>query len=502
MTRILVAECKQEVSTFNPDFSSYEDFAIRRGAEIFAHHRAVRYEVGGALEIFGTAAGVETIPTYSAIGITSSGILSGAGWRRIAGEFLDAVRAAPPVDAVYFSMHGALASEAELDPEGYLLAETRKILGEEIPIVVSLDLHGILTEKMLEHSDAVVAFHTYPHVDFFETGQRAARLLLRIMQDGARPVTAKVDIPALVRGDELITATGLYGESIRLAQAVEQRSAGLSAGVFIGNPFTDVPELLTYGFAVMDGDAEAASEAAVGMAKNFWSHHERMRVPLVSVEEMTRIALSTTKGTVVLVDAADATSSGASGDGNAIVRALKEAGYRGRLLAPIVDAPAVEQAFAAGVGAKIATTIGGTRDPARFTPLPIEATVCMLSDGRVPSESFGGIWQAGRTAVLEADNITLVVTTRGVHLYDRSLFYAHGRDPQDFDAVVVKSPHCQHHMYEAWCARMVNIDAPGSTSANLPSLGHTRCRRPVFPLDANVPFTPVPKLFQRPRYRR
>jgi Uncharacterized conserved protein len=502
MTRILVAECKQEVSTFNPDLSSYDDFAIRRGREVFEYHRGVRYEVGGALEVFDAAPGVETIPTYSAIGITSSGTLSGPGWRRIADEFLAAVRSAPPVDAVYFSMHGALASETELDPEGYLLAETRKILGEDIPIVVSLDLHGILTEKMLEHSDAVVAFHTYPHVDFFETGQRAARLLLRILQGQARPVTAKVDIPALVRGDELITAKGLYGESIRLAQAAEKSPAGLSAGVFIGNPFTDVPELLTYSFAVMDGNAAVASEAALAMAHNFWSHHQWMRVPLVSVEEMTRIAMATTKGTLALVDAADATSSGASGDSNVIVRALKEAGYRGRLLAPIVDAPAVAQAFEAGVGATISTTIGGTRDPGRFTPLPIEARVCMLSDGRVPSESFGGIWQAGRTAVLEADNITLVVTSRGVHLYDRSLFYAHGRDPQDFDAVVVKSPHCQHHMYEAWCVRMVNVDAPGSTSANLASLGHTRCRRPVFPLDANVPFAPVAKLFQRPRYRR
>ena len=103
---------------------------------------------------------------------------------------------------------------------------------------------------------------------------------------------------------------------------------------------------------------------------------------------------------------------------------------------------------------------------------------------------------------MESENTLLVVTSRAVHLFDRSLFYAHGQDPADFDAVVVKSPHCQHHMYEAWCARMVNVDAPGSTSANLRSLGHTRCRRPVFPLDPEVRFAPVAKIFQRARYRR
>jgi microcystin degradation protein MlrC len=502
MAKILIAECKQEVSTFNPDLSGYDDFSVRRGAEFLNYHRAVRYEVGGALSVLDANPGIETVPTYSAIGITSSGTLSKSGWNRLAGEFLDAVRSAPAVDAVYFSMHGALASEAEFDPEGFLLAETRRIIGEHIPIVVSLDLHGILTEKMLEHSDAVVAYHTYPHVDFFETGARAARLLLRILHGGARPVTAKVDVPALVRGDELITATGLFGESIRLAQAVEQDPNGLSAGMFIGNPFTDVPELHTYAFAVMDGDAAAATRAAQEMAVNFWSHHERMKVPLVSLAEMTRVTIGNPHGTVALIDAADATSSGASGDSNAILRELRAANYRGRLLVPLVDAPAVQQAFAAGVGGTISTKVGGTRDPGRFRPLHLEATVRLLSDGRVRSESFGGEWQAGPTAVLESENTILVVTSRAVHLYDRSLFYAHGQDPADFDAVVVKSPHCQHHMYEAWCARMVNVDAPGSTSANLVSLGHTRCRRPVFPLDPDVPFTPVAKLFQRAHYRR
>jgi microcystin degradation protein MlrC len=118
----------------------------------------------------------------------------------------------------------------------------------------------------------------------------------------------------------------------------------------------------------------------------------------------------------------------------------------------------------------------------------------------VPSESFGGVWQAGRTAVLESGDTTLVVTSRAVHLYDRSLFYAHGQDPRRFDAVVVKSPHCQHHMYEAWCARLIHVDAPGATSANLRSLGHRRCPRPIFPLDADVPFTPAVRHFQRPRY--
>lgn len=499
--RILIAECKQEVSTFNPHLSGVDDFTIRRGPALFDYHRTVHTEIGGALRVLEALPDIELVPAYGACLITSGGTLAKADWEQIAGDFVAALETAPPLDGVYFCMHGAMASEEELDPEGYLLEQARRVLGEEIPIVVSLDLHGILTERMVQHSDAIVAYHTYPHVDFFETGERAARLLLRIMTGEVHPVTAVVPIPALVRGDELITETGLFGESICLAQAVESGPGGLSAGMFIGNPFTDVPALQTYSFVVTDNDPKRAEREALQIAENFWSHHEQMQVPLISLEEMGRRLTPITSGTVGLVDAADATSSGASGDSNAILRKLIETGYRGRALLPIVDAPAVQRALEAGIGATIHITIGGSLDPRRFTPLPITAKVRMLSDGHFRSESFGEKWYSGPSAVFESDNFTITVSSRAVSLYDRAFFYSLGQNPKHFDAVVIKSPHCQHHMYADWCAAMLNVDAPGSSSANLRYLGHTRCPRPIFPLDDDVVFTPQARIFHRAKRR-
>ncbi len=497
MKRILIAECKQEVSTFNPHLSGYDDFGIRRGSEITSYHRTVRNEIGGALSVLDDRSDIEVVPTYSAFFISSGGTLARHDWQKISQEFLSAIREAPPVNGIYFCMHGAMASEVELDPEGWLLAETRKLVGEELPIVVSLDLHGICTRQMLQHSDAIVAYHTYPHVDFFETGQRAARLLVRIIDGEVSPVTARIAIPALVRGDELITETGLFGNSIRAAKEFEQDAEGLSAGMFIGNPFTDVPELQCYSFAVSNGDEAYAREKAEHLAQLFWEHHEKMQVPLVSLDALGCEVLRPHAGTLALVDAADATSSGASGDSNAILRKLLEVGYRGRTLLPIVDAPAVKRAFAAGVGAKIQVTLGGTLDPQRFTPLPIEGLVRLLSDGNFRSESFGEYWCSGPTAVLEFGSFVIVAGSRPVNLYDRSFFYANGQNPRAYDAVVVKSPHCQHHMYAAWCEKMINVDAPGSSSANLAYLGHTRCPRPIFPIDDNVSFDPVVEIFRR-----
>ena len=497
MPRILIAECKQEVSTFNPVLSGYEDFTIRRGGEILEYHRQVRSEVGGALSVFDAAAGVELVPTYSAHFITSGGTLADGAFARIARELLASVQAAPAADGVYFSLHGAMATESEGDPEGYLLAELRKLLGERVPIVISLDLHGILTDRMLEHSDAAVAFHTYPHVDFFGTGARAARLLLRIVAGEVKPVTAKVTVPALVRGDELITETGSIRHAVTAAKEIEASVGGLSAAMMWGNPFTDVPALASNSFVVTDNDPARAEREALRIANLFWEHHEKMQVPLTSLADAARIAEENTAGTVVLVDAADATSSGASGDSNAILRALLDAGFAGTALIPIVDPGAVAAAFAAGVGNAVKTTVGGALDRGRFTPLPIEGRVRMLSDGWFHSETTRELWQAGRTAVIQFRGFTLIVTSRAVSLYDRALFLAHGCDPRHFGAVVVKSPHCEPQMFKAWAARYVDVDAPGSTSANLRSLGHTRCMRPVFPQDAGVRFAPVVKVFQR-----
>jgi len=293
-----------------------------------------------------------------------------------------------------------------------------------------------------------------------------------------------------------MTATGRFGQCVRETIAVENSEGGLSAGMFIGNPFTDVPDLGSNAFVVTNDNPERAEREAIRVANRFWAMREHLHQPLTSLEECVQRAAEAT-GRVVLVDAADATSSGASGDSNAILRALLEANYRRTALIPVVDAPAVEEAFRAGIGRTLRVRVGGSLDRRRFTPVEIEARVRLLSDGLFRNESHGSLWNSGRTAVLQSRNITLVATTKAVSLYDRSLFLAHGQDPATFETVVVKSPHCQPHMFEQGAQLLLNVDAPGSTSADLKSLGHTRCARPIFPLDENVTFAPKARIFRR-----
>ncbi len=496
MPRVLVGECQQEVSSFNPVLSSIDDFVITVGDDILAYHEGLNTTMRGALNVFALRDDIEIVPAYSALSMTSAGPLRQDSFDQIAEGFRSAMEAALPVDAVYLALHGAMQATEELDPEGRLIEITRELVGEEVPIVISMDLHGIPTEKMIRNVNGLVAYHTYPHNDFVDTGDRAAHLLLRILDGEVHPVISFVTIPALVRGNELVTETGLFGEMIRQAQTYETEPSVLAAGMFIGNPFTDVPELQSYSFVITDGDEALAAEYALKLADRFWPVRERLQLPLTSLDEMVELTKHAA-GTVILADAADATSSGASGDSVEIVRALMEGGYTGSVLAPVVDAEAVQDAIRAGVGNRMQTTVGGKLDPARFASIPVEARVHLISEGRFISESNGEIWISGMTAVLLVDNYTIIAMTHPVHLFDRSLMYAHGQDPKRFDAVVVKSPYCQRYMFDEWAELTINVDAPGSTSADLLSLGHTVCPRPIYPLDTDFDYEPTARIYHR-----
>ncbi len=493
--RILIVECMQEISSFNPVPSHYENFHIDRGDEMRSQE-GLNTAVGGALPVL-RAADMEPVFAISARA-GSAGILSAEGWQRLSREVVAVVaeQAKSGIDGVYFSMHGAMGAEGELDPEGYLLAETRRIIGDQIPMTISLDLHGILTDRMLRQIDGLAIYHTYPHVDFADTGRRAAEFLVRLIRDKVRPVIARVVIPALVRGDELITRTGCYGDLIREAQRIERDGTALAAGIMIGNPFTDVPELCCQVLVATDGAEAAAAAEAVRLAEEFWPLRHRMQGKFISLERAIAQA-STMVGPVVFTDAPDATSSGATGDSNIILKGLKRADYRKRVLAQIVDPAAAAAAHAAGVGAEIDVTLGGALDRGRFTTMPVRARVRSLSDGIARLETMKLGLDAGPTAVLTFENFTVVVFSRTLSLFDRAMYYANGLDPRDFDLIVVKSPHTEYHMYDAWVEKNFNIDIPGATSANLPTLGHRVCARPIFPLDEGVEFTPHATIYSR-----
>ncbi len=480
--RVLLAAFKQETSSFNPRATTRDLFTITRGNEIIEHYAGTNSEIAGALDVFAEN-NVEVIPTYSAKSMTSGGPVPAVDLDQMTDELISEIKQNKDVDGAYISFHGAMAGEEEIDPEGRVLERARLILGDT-PIVTSYDLHAIISDRLVRDSDIMVAFHTYPHMDMYETGQRAARNLLRLLTGGVKPTVARVRVPLLVRGDELITATGLYGQAIRTCQEFEATADGLSAAVIIGNPFTDVPNLRTNVIVTTDNDPRRAQEVAESLARFMWNGRERMQAPLTSLDDAIQIA-NETEGLTVFSDAADATSSGASGDSNAILRGLLEQKFSKTALLPLVDPPATHKAFEAGVGSTIQVDLGGAIDTVRHTPVSCKAYVQSLHDGVFKVET-GTVDRAGRTAVLTVGACSIMVTERPVSIMGRKVFESRGLNPVDFDLVVCKSPNGFRTHYQDIAAAIVPVDVPGSTSANLGSLPFEKVPRPIYPLDRDI----------------
>lgn len=479
MYKILVGGFFQETNDFHPNVTVYEDFRIQIGPEMVRDSGGV---VAGAMGVFEQRADVEVVPTYSAT-MGAGGTITEACLERISSELLDSMSAhIENVDGVYLNLHGAMAADAEKDPEGYLLERIRDLVGPGVPIVPSFDMHGTITRRMLANMDAATILHTYPHIDWFETGERAASVLLQII-DGAKPVMASVYTPTMVRGDELKTSTGVHGTFIRHLERLEDRTDVLAAGIMLGHPPTDCPEQGSRILVITDGNRSLAEQEALRIGRDFWNMRERMQCVLYSVEDAIEIASRAT-GPVVFSDAADATSSGAPGTSNTILKGFMASDYQGKVLFPIRDEPAIEAAMRAGIGQQITMLLGGTKDP-RFTPIEVSGTVEVL--GR-----RDGI----RIAVVKSENITIFIAASGGILCDRWMYSDFGQDPRSFDVIVQKLPHTPFEWYDEWAERNLTIDSPGAASPNIPTLGHELVPRPIYPLDPDMTYVPYVETYE------
>src|SRR3954447_9949990 len=203
MTRIAIGAFLHETNTFAPTKATYDDFvhggswpSLARGADMLKGMRKVSIGLAGSIGE-AEANGWELLPTISAAASPSAHVTKDA-FERIMKEMIDVIAAADALDAVYLDLHGAMVTEHLDDGEGEILARVRRVIGKELPLVVSLDLHANVTPKMVEHADALIAYRTYPHVDMAETGRAAARHLAMLLRTKQKFAKAFRQLPFLI----------------------------------------------------------------------------------------------------------------------------------------------------------------------------------------------------------------------------------------------------------------------------------------------------------------
>ncbi len=487
--RIAIGQLWQETNTFNPlptTRTDFEDFGVVRGAAL-VERMADTNELGGFIQALRTwperpeIVGLVRLPAWPSGAATADTF----AWLR--DELVGALRSALPVDAVLLALHGSLVAAGTPDVEGAVLEAYRALLGPDVPLVATLDLHANVTERMVRAADALVLYHTAPHIDVFETGQRGAAVLRRIL-DGARPVTAFQKLPLVVPAERADTQNpASVGYALReLLQAWERDPRVLAAGLATVQPWLDIPDLGSAVVVVTDGDRALAQARCDELAALVWERRREYLPELVSVEEGVRAAAAEPDGLVVLSDSADSTTSGATGDSNHVLRELLKHSWLRPALLTLVDPELVAEAGRRGVGAEFAATLGGKRDTKNSTPLPAVVRVANLFDARFVMSGHLARNLAvnlGPSAVLTIGNVQVVVTSRTGPHFAPQLFEAAGLDPFAAQVLIAKSPCGFRAAYQARARKILVVRAPGCAPSDFWNTAYHHIPRPLWPWD-------------------
>lgn len=482
--KILVCEFKQESNSFNPiltDWDAFERLGILRGEELFQGmtglHLALKGIVDGIYEYGG-----QVVP-----GIVMCSGSGGPVCQEVVDRFLEEVgeviRKNLPLDGVFLSLHGATLAEASDDVCGDILADIRSKVGPAAIISASCDMHANITKRMLENADFFAGFHTYPHVDFYETGYRAACLGMKKLR-GAVLKQFCTYIPMIAPPGNYTTDQGKIHELMQYGDWLKENKGLEDYSVFQVQPWLDIPEIASAVLTISANEA-MAEQSARELAKCQFELRDSLVKEYASVGQVIKMALENKCGKpVILVDSADSPNAGATCDSAQILMELLP--YADDLSAafPINDPEAVEKAFRLGIGAEAVFSLGGKLAPKLNKAIEVKCKVISLHGGEFLLEgpaNRGGKCDVGKSAVLMVGKIKVLVCNYATKIGDPQFYRGFGVEPTLCDLVVIKACTSFRAAYEPIAAMICNAQTFGAANSDLKALPYRRLPKPTYP---------------------
>ncbi len=469
--RIAIGGIRHETNTFSPVYTNEDDFQIARGPDLLA-------DEPGQLE---AELDLEICPTFVARARPSGWIRKNA-YLRLKTELLDELQATLPVDGVYLDLHGAMAVQEIGDGESDLVPAVRDLVGWDLPISVSLDLHANIGPAVIKHADILTAFRTAPHRDATETRRRALTGLARALREGFQPVSVLVQLPLLLAGESAVTdrepARSLYA---RLPE-IERLPGILDASILIGCAWTDSLYTSVSTIVVAKDDKALARQQASELAGQIWACRRDFGygVETASVDGAIRRAMGALERPVFLSDSGDNVTAGGAGDIPLFAERLLALGAREAVVAGLADPQAVHACAEAGVGSAIDLSIGGKLDRVNGEPLSVRGRVQHLDPGTPPA-----------TATVRVDGVTIILAADRRAFADRASIAAAGVDPMAQKIVVVKLGYLFPDLYDH-APRAIMALSHGATDLRLDRLPYRHLARPIYPLDGDLAWEPQP----------
>ena len=403
------------------------------------------------------------------------------------------LEAAMPLDGVYICNHGAMITTQNRDPDAEIFEMVRSIVGPDVPVISTLDLHGNVSDRMVEAADVIVAYRTNPHVDMIERGRDAARAMNEMFQ-GMRPGAAIIRLPVTPPTVTLLTEKGPYADIINYGQS-RMTDDIVNVSIFGGFAYSDTPKNGLAIIVTARSGKEAAEKLALEIAEHAWADYLRYQPKLTSLEDAVARAVEAGEdrsiSPVILADVADNPGGGANGNTTWILEALLKAGAQGAVLGIFNDAALAKEAQELGEGARF-TAVFNRNEPDEFSKrFEAEAVVLRIRDGDcVGRRGFYAERRinVGTTVLLDLGGVKVVVISIRTQCADPVFLEMMGIDIAKARCVVVKSRGHFRAGFDEFFGpdQVIEVDAPGLSSPILSRFDFKYIPRPVFPIDQDV----------------
>ncbi|WP_167132964.1 M81 family metallopeptidase [Paramicrobacterium chengjingii] len=496
--RVLLTEFRQESNSFSPVESDLRFWQLNgwtlEASELYAKHKSEESALGGMISVLESPESFNVELRFGPAFYTQSGgpvtqDVIDAYWSKLKAALADAEH----LDAILISFHGALQSQRFDDVEAEIVRQVREKVGDSCVIGASTDLHGYISERLIDSLDVLCGYQTYPHVDLAETGARTARLVLSVL-NGEEFHCGYAAVPMMVSAASYTTNSGPFKELITRAQAMVVSGRLRDFSIYQMQPWLDIdhPNSTVVVYAATSDEAQ---NCAGELADELYGMRHDLTADVHTISAIAeRAASSESHKPVILVDSADSSNAGAPGDSAAVLDVLMHDYPQVRAATIIADPAAADAAFAAGIGSTESFSLGGTVDP-RAPRVQVHGFVRSLHDGTFIAQGVGSVGSdidLGRAAVIRVGNVDVLVCHAISGNGDPQLYRAFGIDQQMYDLVVVKANTSYKAGYESIAGESYLADSPGAAASNLLSLNFTKSNLAVYPwVDDEIAKMPV-----------
>jgi microcystin degradation protein MlrC len=490
LMRVLLGAIFHETHSFIPEVAGIDCFHIRRGAELL-DAAGDGSPLDGFLEV-AAAQGWTVVPTASYVAMPAGTVedeVFEQFWRDV--EPI-ATREATDLGAIYLVLHGAMVTQSLEDPEGEVLARLRGIKGlSTLPIFGVFDLHANFSPRMADLADGLVTYRENPHSDARVTAVRAANLLARSLESGERPRMVSRHAGIIWPPTGTGTADSPMRDLERLAREIEESNPEIWAvNVIGGYAFSDVTDAGVSFSLVTTGD-EAVAQDALDRLVSLANELRDVGLPSDQPIDDVMTGLDpNSDGPILLVEPSDNIGGGAPGDCTGVLRAILRYRIEPSLVA-INDPEAVRALASVALGTATNLSIGGKGSAFDEGPVQLRARLISRSDGHFELEDrhshlasvMGVKVDMGHCAVVEADGVTILLTSRKTPPWDLGQFRSQGIEPSAYRVIGVKAAVGHRQAYDPIAKASHTVLTAGPCSSRPSDFPYKRLRRPVYPLD-------------------